>query len=100
MPSIDVNDLSFSFSTQPLLSRISLSMGDGERAVLVGPNGSGKTTLLRLIRGEIVPDSGSVTVRGRPIGFECRRCWKCVGPLSAVSPCRTISTMCCQMYTN
>lgn len=64
MPSIDVNDLSFSFSTQPLLSRISLSVGDGERAVLVGPNGSGKTTLLRLIRGEIVPDSGSVTVAG------------------------------------
>ena len=50
MSAIEVINLSFSFSAQPLLDNVSFSVGDSERAVLVGPNGSGKTTLLRLIR--------------------------------------------------
>ncbi|HET9948473.1 MAG TPA: ATP-binding cassette domain-containing protein [Longimicrobiales bacterium] len=33
----------------------------GDRIGLIGPNGAGKTTLLRLLLGEIVPDSGTVT---------------------------------------
>lgn len=57
MPTLEVTNLSFSFSTQPLLDGVSFSAGDSERAVLVGPNGSGKTTLLRLIRGELTPRS-------------------------------------------
>ena len=64
MPIIDVNNLSFSYSAQPLLSSISLTVGDGERAVIVGPNGSGKTTLLRILSGEITPDRGKVSVTG------------------------------------
>lgn len=33
----------------------------GDRAGLVGPNGAGKSTLFRLITGEEVPDSGTVS---------------------------------------
>lgn len=62
MPTIDVINLSFSFSAQPLLNDVSFSVGHGERAVLVGPNGSGKTTLLRLVRGELTPDQGSIAI--------------------------------------
>lgn len=64
MPIIDVNSISFSYSSQPLLDGVSLRVGDGERACLVGPNGSGKTTLLRIVSGDIMPDRGSVTVGG------------------------------------
>ena len=64
MPILDIHALTFSFTDRPLLDGISLSIGDGERACLVGPNGCGKTTLLQIAAGTIVPDRGSVTVQG------------------------------------
>ncbi len=64
MPAITLTDLTFSYTAQPLLDHVSLSVGDGERACVVGPNGCGKTTLLRLVTGDLVPDSGTVWVTG------------------------------------
>ena len=62
MPAITLTDLSFSFTAEPLLDGVTLTVGDGERACLVGPNGCGKTTLLRLVAGDLTPDSGTVQV--------------------------------------
>src|SRR4051794_32174529 len=48
------------------LSAIDLTIGDGERFVLVGPSGSGKTTLLRVIAGLESQTSGSLWIgKGR-----------------------------------
>jgi ATPase subunit of ABC transporter with duplicated ATPase domains len=47
-----------------LFNDISFRVGDGSVCALVGANGAGKSTLLRLISGEIVADSGSVTTSG------------------------------------
>ncbi|MDO4928442.1 MAG: ATP-binding cassette domain-containing protein [Corynebacterium sp.] len=67
MFSIDIIQLSFSYpnSRKPLLTKLSMHIGAGERAVIVGPNGAGKTTLLRLLRGELRPDSGSINIAGK-----------------------------------
>jgi ATP-binding cassette subfamily F protein 3 len=54
------NQISKNFGLEPVLNSISLSLGPGERAGLVGPNGSGKTTLLRILAGVERPDAGSV----------------------------------------
>lgn len=72
MPTLKITNLSFSFSAQPLLDGVSFIVGDSERAVLVGPNGSGKTTLLRLIRGELIPDRGHITIRDAGYVGSCR----------------------------
>jgi macrolide transport system ATP-binding/permease protein len=50
------------------LDRTSLTVTAGERLLITGPNGAGKTTLLRVLAGELAPDSGHVTRRGR-IGY-------------------------------
>jgi multiple sugar transport system ATP-binding protein len=47
------------------LTRLSLSVEDGEFMVLVGPSGCGKSTTLRLIAGLEQPDSGSIAIDGR-----------------------------------
>ena len=62
MPAISFSCVSFSYSSEPLLENISLTVSDGERVCVVGPNGSGKSTLLRLATGELSPDRGTVTV--------------------------------------
>jgi len=50
------------------LEDLSVSVGEGERVIVVGPNGSGKTTLLRITAGLLEPTSGRVVVAGAPPG--------------------------------
>jgi ATPase subunit of ABC transporter with duplicated ATPase domains len=47
-----------------LLDDVSFRVGDGVVAALVGPNGAGKTTLMRLVTGDLIPQSGSVSSSG------------------------------------
>ncbi|MFJ8532366.1 TlrC/CarA/OleB/SrmB family ABC-F type ribosomal protection protein [Streptomyces sp. NPDC093591] len=43
----------------------SLRIGGEERLLITGPNGAGKTTLMRVLAGELRPDEGTVSTRGR-----------------------------------
>ncbi|HEU4807746.1 MAG TPA: ATP-binding cassette domain-containing protein [Homoserinimonas sp.] len=62
---IDVSDVSFSLSDgRVLLDDVSFRVGEGATAALIGANGAGKSTLMRLIRSELAPDSGSISVDG------------------------------------
>lgn len=49
------------------LEDVTLSIADGEFAVLVGANGSGKTTLLNTIAGAVLPSEGRVSINGREV---------------------------------
>ena len=44
---------------------VSFELRRGEVLGIIGPNGSGKTTILKMLNGIILPDMGSITVRGR-----------------------------------
>ncbi len=46
---------------------LSLTVEESEWLVLVGPSGCGKTTTLRLAAGLEEPDSGTITLDGRPL---------------------------------
>jgi energy-coupling factor transport system ATP-binding protein len=46
------------------LDDVSLRVGRGERAAVIGQNGSGKTTLVRHLNGLLRPDTGRVLIDG------------------------------------
>lgn len=66
-PLLMVRDLSLCRQDRQVLHGVSLSLGEGERLVLVGPNGAGKTTLLKCLNRILCGWSGSVTLAGRPL---------------------------------
>jgi iron complex transport system ATP-binding protein len=57
---IKAEDLGFRYGKAPVLTGISLEVGEEEILALVGPNGSGKTTLLKNISGVLKPQHGAV----------------------------------------
>lgn len=64
---IQVNNLYKTYPTNPpvdALTGISLDVQDGETIGILGPNGAGKTTLVRILAGLLLPDRGTVQVRG------------------------------------
>jgi NitT/TauT family transport system ATP-binding protein len=46
---------------------IDFAVQRGERIVLLGPSGCGKSPVLKAVAGFLVPASGSISVRGRPV---------------------------------
>ncbi len=62
---IDVNGVSLSLPDgRPLLDEVSFRVGEGTTSALIGANGAGKSTLLRIIRGDIRPESGAISIDG------------------------------------
>jgi ABC transport system ATP-binding/permease protein len=63
---VNLEAVSKSFGMKPLLDKVSLGVGAGDRIGVVGLNGGGKTTLLELLAGLEPPDTGRVS-RGREL---------------------------------
>ena len=67
---LTTQDIELRHNDRVLLDHASLAVAERNRIGLVGRNGSGKTTFLRIIAGEIIPDSGTVTrQRGLVVGY-------------------------------
>ena len=63
-PVVEIQNVSFSYSGQPVLQDVSLNIQPGDFIALIGPNGGGKTTLLKLILGLLKPNRGTIRVMG------------------------------------
>ncbi|CAM4502252.1 ABC transporter ATP-binding protein [Paenibacillus typhae] len=50
-----------------VLNKVSVSIENGERCVILGPSGSGKSTLLNVIGGLDQVDSGTITIENKEI---------------------------------
>ena len=59
---------SYRTSTRPALDDVTVAVGKGEFAFLIGPSGSGKSTLLRLLLREEVASTGDVYVADLNVG--------------------------------
>jgi Fe-S cluster assembly ATP-binding protein len=69
---IEVNNISVSIDSKPVLDSISLAIQKGETHVLMGPNGAGKSTLGNTLMGNPVytMDHGSIFFDGQDISHE------------------------------
>lgn len=72
---LEIRDVSKAFGDGDALSRVNLSVREGEIVSLLGPSGCGKSTLLRIIAGldpdhtgSVILDGGEITGPTRDVG--------------------------------
>ncbi|MEE6282511.1 sugar ABC transporter ATP-binding protein [Georgenia sunbinii] len=68
-PVVALDGATKSFGAVQALRGARLELYAGETHALVGENGAGKSTLIKVLAGVHQPDSGSLTVDGRPVSF-------------------------------
>lgn len=67
MSFLELKSVSKAYAGTPVLRDVNLSLVEGEFVAIVGYSGQGKTTLMSLIAGLIKPDSGTITLEGKPV---------------------------------
>jgi NitT/TauT family transport system ATP-binding protein len=70
-PLLDVRGVTMQYKTQAHLItatyRVSFSVLQGDRFVVVGPSGCGKSTLLKAVGGYLAPTEGEISLKGERI---------------------------------
>ncbi len=64
---VRVDGLAKAYGAHAAVSGVSFSVPAGETLALLGPSGCGKTTILRCLAGLEVPESGTITIRGKTV---------------------------------
>ena len=80
MEVIQTNSLSKRFGATLAVNNISIHVKQGEIYGFLGLNGAGKTTLIRMLLGMIKPDSGTISLFGKPITSKSQN-WNDIGYL-------------------
>ena len=62
---VEFRDVNFRVGRRDLVTRVNLTINQGEALLLLGRSGSGKTTTLKLINRLLMPTSGQVLVADR-----------------------------------
>jgi simple sugar transport system ATP-binding protein len=68
-PFVLVEGLTKTFDQLVALDHVDLDLAPGEIHALLGENGAGKTTLSNILAGIYRPDSGEITIAGKPAHF-------------------------------
>jgi rhamnose transport system ATP-binding protein len=66
-PLLSASLITKSYAGVRALSGVSFDLHEGEVHALVGENGAGKSTLIKVMTGAVSPDSGTLSVAGRPV---------------------------------
>lgn len=59
--------ISKAFNGKQVTDNVNLDIQKNTIFALLGPNGAGKTTTFKIIRGDVIPDSGDVLINGHSI---------------------------------
>jgi len=66
-PLLELENISKSYPGVQALNGVNVAIRPGEIHALVGENGAGKSTLLKTMFGQVIPDTGTIRVDGRPV---------------------------------
>ena len=66
MPVVELVGVTKAYDQKIAVNNLSLSIEAGQMFGLLGPNGAGKTSSIRMIIGITIPDSGTVSLFGKP----------------------------------
>ena len=59
---ISTNNVSLQFGKRILFDEVNIKFTNGNCYGIIGANGAGKSTFLKILSGEVVPNSGTVTI--------------------------------------
>ena len=71
-PILTCSHITKRFGSKVALDDISFQINPGHIVGLLGPNGSGKSTFIKMANGLLVPNEGSITICGKPVGPETK----------------------------
>ena len=66
MPVVELAGVTKAYENKIAVSNLSLSIDAGQMFGLLGPNGAGKTSSIRMMMGITIPDSGRISLFGKP----------------------------------
>jgi fructose transport system ATP-binding protein len=69
-PVIEARGLSKRYGRVVALDQTDFELLPGEILAVIGDNGAGKSTLIKALCGAVIPDSGTITLNGRPVHFK------------------------------
>ena len=69
VPMLDVADVHAAYGRIEVLRGVSVSVAEGELAVLLGANGAGKSSTLKAIAGALRPTRGRITLDGAEVPY-------------------------------
>jgi ABC-2 type transport system ATP-binding protein len=70
MPVVELAGVTKAYENKVAVDNLSLSIDAGQMFGLLGPNGAGKTSSIRMMMGITIPDSGRVSLFGKPFERE------------------------------
>lgn len=93
---IEATGLTKRFGSRTAVDGLNLSVRQGEIYGFLGANGAGKTTTIRMLLGILQPESGTVSICGRPVRRGDRAGRSLVGSVGEVQ--YLYGDMSCQAY--
>ena len=66
-PVLRTKGLTKKFGALVAVDDVTLDFEQGRIHAIIGPNGAGKTTLINLLSGDLAPNHGAITLKGRDI---------------------------------
>jgi ABC-2 type transport system ATP-binding protein len=66
MPVVELAGVTKAYEAKVAVNNLSLAIDAGQMFGLLGPNGAGKTSSIRMMMGITIPDSGRISLFGKP----------------------------------